>query len=84
MRAYLGGGLSLSLLYPLVCVCVRAGVCWCVHSGAMGHRGGGCLAGAAEPRRVQGNLHSPRHSRFRASAPGEEGPKGMDTPVVSV
>ncbi|XP_057708025.1 diacylglycerol kinase eta isoform X2 [Corythoichthys intestinalis] len=45
-------------------------------SGKMGHGRGGCLVGAAESGRVPGHLHSTRHTRLRAAAPGEEGPEG--------
>ncbi|XP_035994737.1 diacylglycerol kinase eta isoform X3 [Fundulus heteroclitus] len=45
-------------------------------SGEMGHRGGGRLAGTAESGGVQRHLHTTRHPRLRAAAPGEEGPKG--------
>ncbi|XP_077435985.1 diacylglycerol kinase eta isoform X8 [Vanacampus margaritifer] len=47
-------------------------------SGAMGHRRGGRLAGAAEPGRVPGHLHPTRHPRLGAAAPGEEGPEAKN------
>lgn len=77
MKWYLWGTLSLSLLCfasLFVCTCV-----WCVYSGEMGHRGGGHLAGTAEPGGVQRHLHSTRHPRLGAAAPGEEGPEGKHT-----
>ncbi|KAM9802017.1 diacylglycerol kinase eta isoform X2 [Syngnathus typhle] len=45
-------------------------------SGEMGHRRGGCVAGAAESGRVPGYLHPTRHPRLGAAALGEEGPEG--------
>ncbi|XP_062258160.1 diacylglycerol kinase eta isoform X2 [Platichthys flesus] len=45
-------------------------------SGKMGPGGGGRLAGAAEPGRVQRHLHPPRHPRLGAAAPGAAGPEG--------
>nr|XP_029133869.1 diacylglycerol kinase eta isoform X2 [Labrus bergylta] len=45
-------------------------------SGEMGHRGSGRLAGTAESRGVQRQLHPARHPRLGAAAPGEEGPEG--------
>lgn len=74
--AYLRGALSLFLLCSM-CVCL------CVCSGEMGHRGGGHLAGTAESGGVQRNLHPTRHPRLGATAPGEEGPEGTHTHLLT-